>query len=239
MRNQLEKVVRRRAGAIVLIVFTALLIPSVALGAGTMGGTTFTGAWAENLGFVVAPVTATCTGPGSGTVSYRLSNGVATGTNPGFFFESGTVTIVNNVITAWDVGWSLATVPNGEVYVSGQKHLNAAGAATFSCSGASATGSLDATLDYTATYQPNTPRPPGTPNTGSDGGLATASLTFTTSSIGDPAGPGLSSGTFSEIFLVPGPVAPTKKDECKDGGYATFPMFKNQGECVAFVNHLP
>ena len=37
----------------------------------------------------------------------------------------------------------------------------------------------------------------------------------------------------------PGPVAPTKKDECKDDGYANFPMFKNQGECFAFVNRLP
>jgi len=230
---------RHFTSAIVLIAITAVFIPGAAMAASTMGGTTFTGSWAPDPFFVVAPVTATCTGPTSGTVSYTLPNGVATGANPGFFFESGTVTISNGTITAWDVGWSIATVPNGEDYVRGQKHLNTAGTAAFTCTGASATGSLDATLDYSANYQPNTPRPPGTPQTGFDSGLATASLTFTTTSIGDPAGAGTSSGTFSEIFLVPGPTAPTEKSDCKDGGYASFPMFKNQGECIAFVNHLP
>jgi YVTN family beta-propeller protein len=37
--------------------------------------------------------------------------------------------------------------------------------------------------------------------------------------------------------------APTDKDQCKNGGYRSFtnPSFKNQGECVSFVqrNHLP
>jgi YVTN family beta-propeller protein len=32
---------------------------------------------------------------------------------------------------------------------------------------------------------------------------------------------------------------PTTKDQCKDGGWQTFtfPSFKNQGQCVSFVNH--
>jgi hypothetical protein len=34
------------------------------------------------------------------------------------------------------------------------------------------------------------------------------------------------------------PVAPTDKDACKDGGWMNFQTsFKNQGQCVAFVNH--
>jgi hypothetical protein len=223
--------------------------PTVAMAAGTMGGTTFTGTWVPDIGSTVGDVTADCTDPAnatSGTVTYRSHNGVdststavASGTNPGFYFELGTVTIVNGVITAWDVGWGIDTVINGENYVSGRKHLNAAGTSSFSCASGSATGSLNATLDYSATYQPFTPRPPGTPETGSDSGLATASLNFTTTSAGDPAGAGWSSGTFSEIFLSTLTRAPTKKDECKYDGYAIFPMFKNQGECIAFVNHLP
>ena len=33
------------------------------------------------------------------------------------------------------------------------------------------------------------------------------------------------------------PPAPTSKDQCKNGGWLNFPQFKNQGQCVAFVNH--
>jgi hypothetical protein len=33
------------------------------------------------------------------------------------------------------------------------------------------------------------------------------------------------------------PVLPTSKDQCKHGGWRNFPQFKNQGQCIAFVNH--
>jgi hypothetical protein len=29
----------------------------------------------------------------------------------------------------------------------------------------------------------------------------------------------------------------TSKDQCRNGGWRNFPQFKNQGQCVAFVNH--
>jgi hypothetical protein len=32
---------------------------------------------------------------------------------------------------------------------------------------------------------------------------------------------------------------PTSKDQCKNGGWRNFPGFKNQGECVAFVERHP
>src|SRR5262249_9423911 len=34
---------------------------------------------------------------------------------------------------------------------------------------------------------------------------------------------------------------PTDKDQCKNGGWQSFtnPTFKNQGDCVSFVEHLP
>ncbi len=34
------------------------------------------------------------------------------------------------------------------------------------------------------------------------------------------------------------PLLPTSKEQCKNGGYAQF-GFKNQGQCIAFVNHQP
>ena len=30
---------------------------------------------------------------------------------------------------------------------------------------------------------------------------------------------------------------PTSKDQCKDGGWRNFPQFKNQGDCVSFVEN--
>jgi hypothetical protein len=37
------------------------------------------------------------------------------------------------------------------------------------------------------------------------------------------------------IAVTPLPRLPTSKDQCKHGGWRTFPQFKNQGQCVAFV----
>lgn len=33
---------------------------------------------------------------------------------------------------------------------------------------------------------------------------------------------------------------PTNKDQCKNGGWQTFtnPSFKNEGQCIKFVNHM-
>jgi hypothetical protein len=50
-------------------------------------------------------------------------------------------------------------------------------------------------------------------------------------------------GTFTEGPFVAGPVAPTTKQDCMNGGYANFTdpttgaPFKNQGQCIKFVNH--
>ena len=36
------------------------------------------------------------------------------------------------------------------------------------------------------------------------------------------------------------PTTPTSKvGQCKNGGWRNFPQFKNQGQCIAFVNHGP
>ncbi len=38
-----------------------------------------------------------------------------------------------------------------------------------------------------------------------------------------------------DIVVVDAPPLPTSKDQCKHGGWQTFPGFKNQGDCVSFV----
>jgi YVTN family beta-propeller protein len=43
-------------------------------------------------------------------------------------------------------------------------------------------------------------------------------------------------GTHPEgIAVTPLPRVPTSKDQCKSGGWRIFPQFKNQGDCVRFV----
>lgn len=54
----------------------------------------------------------------------------------------------------------------------------------------------------------------------------------------------LSKITLNGQLQVPTPTttgtSPTSKNQCKHGGYKTFtsPHFKNQGQCIKFVNHL-
>jgi hypothetical protein len=57
---------------------------------------------------------------------------------------------------------------------------------------------------------------------------------------GDPPPPGLlSTGggplTSGDISVVDAPPLPTATNQCKDGGWRGFGVFKNQGDCVSFV----
>jgi hypothetical protein len=50
----------------------------------------------------------------------------------------------------------------------------------------------------------------------------------------------LSNITFNGVVQVPAPVTtPTTKSDCKKGGWKAFtdPTFRNQGQCVSWVNH--
>jgi hypothetical protein len=38
-----------------------------------------------------------------------------------------------------------------------------------------------------------------------------------------------------DIVVTDAPPFPTSKEQCKDGGWRTFGVFKNQGDCVSFV----
>jgi hypothetical protein len=42
-----------------------------------------------------------------------------------------------------------------------------------------------------------------------------------------------------DIVIIDTPALPTSKDQCRNGGWLNFPQFKNQGECIAFVERGP
>jgi hypothetical protein len=46
-------------------------------------------------------------------------------------------------------------------------------------------------------------------------------------------------GTVTKTITVTCEPKPTSKAQCKNGGWRGFPQFKNQGQCIAFVNHRP
>ena len=43
----------------------------------------------------------------------------------------------------------------------------------------------------------------------------------------------------SSIAVGPLPRVPTSKEQCKNDGWRNFPQFKNEGQCITFVNHGP
>ena len=45
----------------------------------------------------------------------------------------------------------------------------------------------------------------------------------------------ISTGDIAVVDVQPPPPLPTTKDQCKDGGWRAFGVFKNQGDCVSFV----
>jgi DNA-binding beta-propeller fold protein YncE len=45
-------------------------------------------------------------------------------------------------------------------------------------------------------------------------------------------------GTPQQVAVTPAQV-PASKDQCKNGGWRNVPQFKNQGQCIAFVDHGP
>jgi hypothetical protein len=50
-----------------------------------------------------------------------------------------------------------------------------------------------------------------------------------------PAFEGVSVNEFGDVIVTDSRTFPTSKDECKNGGWKTFGVFKNQGDCVSFV----
>jgi hypothetical protein len=51
-----------------------------------------------------------------------------------------------------------------------------------------------------------------------------------------PLGPTYPDPLFDgNVVIVDAPALPTSRDQCKNGGWRSFPGFKNQGDCLSFV----
>jgi hypothetical protein len=112
----------------------------------------------------------------------------------------------------------------------------------------SMTGSGTFTITAGAMTVAGTTSITGIPVCRADGGLAFAfsgsyDATITTpgggfhdqgSTDGNGSTLGLSE-TFSSSLPAPIPLLPTSAAQCKDGGWRSFGVFKNQGDCVSFV----
>jgi hypothetical protein len=54
-----------------------------------------------------------------------------------------------------------------------------------------------------------------------------------------PLGPTAFNSGGGDIVIIDTPALPTSKDQCRNDGWRNFPQFKNQGECIAFVERGP
>ena len=52
-------------------------------------------------------------------------------------------------------------------------------------------------------------------------------------------GEGVSVNELGDIVVRDAPAVPTTKEQCRNGGWRNFPGFRNQGQCVAFVERGP
>jgi hypothetical protein len=73
-----------------------------------------------------------------------------------------------------------------------------------------------------------------------DGGPGGAQDLFTASPLALPADcvselTGLPIASTGDITVVDAPPLPTSKDQCKNGGWKTYGVFRNEGDCVSFV----
>jgi hypothetical protein len=144
----------------------------------------------------------------SGTFSVT---GSATGPYSGTFTETGTFSLFVNNATF--------TITSGTTTITGSKTRGAGGGATGSCFPPSQSSFG---LSYTATIH--------TPNGNfHDEGTSAQQVAITS------AGAATLTETFASSLAQPVPIAPTSKDQCKNDGWKAFPQFKNQGECVSFV----
>jgi hypothetical protein len=143
--------------------------------------------------------------PDCSTGSFSIS-GNATGPYPGPFTETGTWTLSPPIFSA------NFTITSGTTTITGSKS-----GSQFQISCGSRTD-LNASVPYTATIH----TPDGNFH---DEGTATVSG-FTST------GRAELTETFTSSLAH---ASPTSKDQCKNGGWKNFPQFKNQGQCVSFV----
>jgi hypothetical protein len=152
----------------------------------------------------------------SGSFSFSVS-GLAAGPYAGTFTEAVTGSVSGSTMTTLTATFTIQSATG-----------NVTGATTLigSPTGCRQSATTFGTIDFVpTTYQATI----HTPN-GNFTDHGTASMDFLVSG-GTP-------NQFSETFTssLPG-VLPTNRDQCKDAGWQGFAPFKNQGQCVSFVEH--
>ena len=159
-------------------------------------------------------------GTRAGSASFAGS-GLATGPYPGTFTANGTVSTTMDSGTVSGTFDETFTITSPAGTVTGTKS-GALPPDTSSCIGSSLAAE-NAMLHYQAT-------------------IATAEGNFvdsgTSQALLDITGfRGPNEVIFGETFSSQGvvPIIPTSKDQCKDGGWQQYPQFRNQGDCVSFV----
>jgi hypothetical protein len=173
----------------------------------------------------VPEVTASCNDDLSGTISFRVS-GVATGPYPGTFTETGTATSspvgeTGPLVLALDAAF---TIQSGPDVVTGTKHFNARLESLGICDPAGVVVVIGSTT-YTARISASSGS--FSDRGGSDvafENIADFIVDFTENFTSELAAP-----------VPETPQLPQTKEACKRGGWETFGVFKNQGDCVSFV----
>ena len=168
----------------------------------------------ENLSAVGVATGIVC--ESAGPYSYTVS-GTAYGPYPGTFTETGSGTVTNSGGHVLTLSASF-TIHSGGFLITGTKNGGIGSGCQDSLGN---TGGVIDGLSYQATI--HTP-------TGdyADRGTSRAVL-FTNASTT------VLEESFTSSLTAPAPIGPTSKDQCKNGGWKGFPQFKNQGQCVSFV----
>ena len=241
-----------RTAIAVAILATALLVMANFASAQTT--TPPSGLGGETLQSNTPTITSCNVSDSGATFTYQVS-GVATGAYPGTFVETGTVTVgpqdttLRQRVTAFTAQFTINST-NGQVsgtksYVpTGDPNTNVAnGRCSEGFFGGENSGSLFIFRDdlrYEATI--STPDGQSCTQQGDSllrliKGSSVLPDEFSETFYNDISNPTPSCEGGEE----PPPTVPTTKEQCKDGGFANFPAlgFKNQGQCVAFVERGP
>ena len=197
-------------------------------------------------------IEATCDQGGTSTIHYRFVNGAAVGPYVGSFGEEGTITIGPQTNPFVPPGPGFTPSPTGNAQVNATFTIDSpAGQITGEKSTPAGTFGQGICREFSGEVD-------GRPFNGSEY-AAKSDLSYTaliTTSAGTFRDTGTSSlhllqgknvgtppnlfdgGLFTETFLTSAgvtPVLPTSKDQCKNGGWQVYGVFKNQGDCESFV----
>ncbi len=152
--------------------------------------------------------------------SFSVS-GTATAPYPGTFSESGSWSELSDFNATFTITSGTTTIRGSK---GPQKVGGFAGCAFGHPPGSSLNSSalIGATTPYTATIH--------TPS----GNFHDEGTSGVSGTVND-AGPATLMEDFTSSLAQPVLIAPTTKDQCKDGGWKNFPQFTNQGQCVSSV----